>query len=104
MTVRTQLLLIMIHLLYGMLVYGLCKINYYLIKNEVGLLKVFITFLFVIDFSFLYLITIYKLTYGIFSYYYLICFAVGFLFAHIVKRRVNVTNIFQKLIDRYKKK
>ena len=99
MNILDQLKAIGFNFIYGFIIYYVIIINYYFIKNEVLILKLLISFLFLIDFTAVYLIIIYKLNYGVFSFYYLITFVLGYILSIKIKKYVNQVIIKKKTID-----
>jgi len=91
--------MLVINFSYGLMVFGVCIINYFFIKNEVPIVKFLLTLIFALDFSILYLIIIYKLNFGMFNYYYLLAFTAGFYSGYIIKKHVNMTTIVKRIID-----
>ena len=100
----TQLLLIVFNFLYGIITLIGIYLNYLFIRNESLLIKILVSLLFALDYSFFYLVIIYKINYGIFHLGYLVFFVFGMIFAFCVKKRVKKTKCILKIIDRLKKK
>jgi len=94
---NVQVITLLFNLLYGFLFFFICKLNYFLVKSEVILLKVFVTVICVLDISMIYLIIIYKLNFGIFHIYYFLFFLLGFYIAH--KSDVKIMSTIKKSID-----
>ena len=104
MTSLDQLIILLFNLLYGVIIYFITIINYYFIKNEVIIVKIMISTLFVIDFTFIYLLAVYKINYGIFHIYYLFTFILGYLIGNIIKKHVKLTKFYFKIIDTYRQR
>ena len=104
MSSRLQLLMLCINYIYGFCFFYIILINYNFIKNEVLLLRIIITVLCIMDITILYLIIVYKFTYGVFHIYYLITFILGYMNAISVKKHVKLTINVQKLIDTIKRR
>lgn len=104
MSAHLQLLLLLFNFFYGFIICIVASINYKLIKNEVKILKVLITLLASLDFTFLYLVCIFKINSGIFHIYYLLSFSLGFVFCKYVKNRVKFLAFLKKIIDTLKKR
>ena len=92
-----QLLLLLINFFYGQLVFCSMLLNYFFIKKEPIIVKILLTSLFTIDITILYLIIIYKINYGIFHYYYLFSFGIGFYFAYFFKKKCKkIDNLWKR--------
>ena len=104
MNAKEQIIVLLFNFIYGFIIYFVSILNYRLIKNETLILKIMITFLFLVDFTFIYLAIIYKLNYGMFHIYYIIMFILGYILSINVKKRVNKTIFSLKSIDTSKKK
>ncbi len=99
MNIIEQITALCFNFIYGFIIYYAVIINYYLIKNEVLIVKLLITFLFLIDFTAIYLIIIYKLNYGMFHIYYVIAFVLGYILSIKVKKSVKRVKTKRLSID-----
>lgn len=79
MTVKIQLILLVISFCYGIIFYFLTKFNIFLIKNLSIFVKFLITFIFIIDMVLVYIFLVYKINSGIFHFYFLLAMIVGFI-------------------------
>lgn len=95
MIVSLQLISLLINFIYGFILFFLSYINYLFIEKEPLLVKILITLVFMLDYTFLYLIIFYKLTSGIFHIFYLFIFILGYYVGYIFK----INSVFKKTID-----
>lgn len=99
MTAWLQLLTIVINVIYGFILFFITYLNYLFIKDEPVIVKILITLVFMLDYTFIYLIIFYKLTSGIFHIYYLPAFMLGYYIAYKLKWHVKVLSKIKELID-----
>ena len=104
MSASLQLISLFFNLIYGFIIYYVFTFNYFLIKNETKFLKVLITTVFMFDFTYIYLLLIYKINNGYFHIYFLLMFIIGFIIAIYVKKYVNKTKKYLKIFDSSSKK
>ena len=100
MSALLQLISLFFNLIYGFIIYYVAIFNYWFIRNETRFLKLLITCVFMFDFTFIYLVLIYKINSGYFHIYYLLMFSIGFILAIYVKKHVNLTKFLKKLFDK----
>lgn len=99
MNILSQITALCFNFVFGFIIYYAVILNYLFIKNEVLILKILISFLFLIDFTVLYIIIIYKLNYGLFHIYYIIVFVLGYILSITVKNHVKIMIMKKKTID-----
>ncbi|MBR4230768.1 MAG: hypothetical protein IKR74_01250 [Bacilli bacterium] len=99
MNVNEQITALCFNFIYGFTIYYAVIINYLFIKNEVLIVKLLITSLFLIDFTIIYLMIIYKLNYGMFHIYYLIAFVLGYILSLKIKKSVKLVKTKKLSID-----
>ena len=99
MNVNEQITALCFNFIYGFIIYYAVIINYLFIKNEVLIVKLLITSLFLIDFTIIYLMIIYKLNYGMFHIYYLIAFVLGYILSLKIKKSVKLVKTKKLSID-----
>jgi hypothetical protein len=104
MTSLTQLIVLLFNFLYGIIIYFITIINYFFIKNETTIVRIMISILFIIDFTFIYLLSVYKINNGIIHIYYLFTFLIGLFIGYIIKKHVKLTKFFLKIIDTYRQR
>ena len=75
----TQLTLILLSYIYGILFYLLAKYNLFITKNLSTLLKYIITFIFIIDIVIIYIYLVFQINKGIFHFYFLLSLFLGYL-------------------------
>lgn len=75
----TQVFIIIISYLYGLIFYLLAKYNFWLIKNLKKIGQYLITGIFLIDIVILYIYIIYHINRGIFHIYFLLALFLGYL-------------------------
>lgn len=91
MNVFTQILVFSFSFLFGFCFYITSKLNKFLIHDKNSFIKLFITFIFVLNHVLIYLIVLYKINYGIFHFYFLVMLILGYLFSvYICKKRNKI--------------
>ena len=104
MIVSLQLLALLINFLYGFILFFLSYINYLFIKKEPVLVKILITVVFMLDYTFVYLVIFYRLTSGIFHIFYLFLFILGYYTAYKFKVNGILKKIFNLIVKKIPKK
>ena len=94
MTSKMQLISFLISFLYGMLFYYLTFINFNLIKDLKKIFQHILTFIYVLDMTFIYIIIFYKLNNGYFHIYFILTVILGFILSFIMSKylgsKINV--------------
>ncbi len=99
MTSNMQLISFVVSFIFGLSFYFLTYLNFQLIKDLKKIIQHFLTFLYVLDMTFIYIIIFYKLNNGYFHIYFILMVIVGFLTGTLVKKylisKINVKRKFK---------
>lgn len=95
----TQLTIICLSYLYGIIFYLLARYNFNLIKNLKALGKYFITLIFIIDIVIFYIYIVYHINRGIFHIYFLLAIFLGYL-----TMALNCEKVVKFMSKKFKKK
>lgn len=95
------LFVLIINILIGIIYFFVSKFFYKLFLNIDKLIKYVLTMIFSFDLAILYILFMYKINYGIFHFYYLICFLLGYIMSYrFINKYVKKCKIY--LINRFK--
>lgn len=99
----TQLFIIFISFIYGMIFFLLTKYNLLITKKLNTFLKYLITFIFITDIVIIYIYLIYKINLGIFHIYFLLCMFLGYalmnnLYSRLIKVLIRIKKKMKKTV------
>lgn len=104
MSAKLQIISLTYNFLFGFIYYIVLILYYYTTKKEVRIIKYFLILLLTLDMTFLYLILLYKINYGMFHIYYFILFFLGMLLSHRGCQKAKKMSIKNKILDRILKR
>lgn len=78
MDINTQLILFLVSFFLGFIFYAFSHFIYILVHKKQKIYQFWINLIFVLDFDFLYLLILYKVSFGMFHIYFLLVFILGF--------------------------
>lgn len=97
-----QIITIIINLFLGIFLFYFSLVNYKFINKEPLILKLLITLLFCLDFTFIYLFIFYKLVDGIFNLYYFIYLTIGYFLGYKLYKNVKLMSNLKLILDKLK--
>ena len=99
MNSKMQLLSFLVSFLYGIIFSFLTIFNFKIIENYKVYLKHILTFIYVLDMTFIYIIILYNLNKGYFHIYFILTVILGFLIGLYLKKKIfckiNVKHLFK---------
>ncbi len=104
MSAKLQIISLTYNFLFGFIYYIILKLYYYMTKNEVRIIKFSLILFLTFDMTFLYLVLLYKINYGMFHIYYFILFFLGMFLSHKVCKKAKKMSIKNKMLDRILKR
>lgn len=90
MTLKIQIISLIISFLYGIFFSILLNINYKLIYNDNKLIKIISTFLFIVFNSLLYFLILLKINNGIVHIYCLLSLILGFIIYDFILKKIHM--------------
>lgn len=98
-----QLFSFFISFIYGAIFFLLTRLNFYFIEKLSNHLKMFITFVFVIDIVIIYSLIMYKVNNGNLHIYFVCMVLIGFLTAYLTKIDNIIKNFINSIVKKCKK-
>ena len=89
MNYKLQIISFIFSFVFGMFFYGTSLLNYKLIKKCSKFMKYFVSVVYVIDISLLYVLFMYKINYGVIHIYFIIVLFLGFYLASIYSKHLR---------------
>lgn len=97
-----QLYSFFVSFMYGAIFFVLTRLNFYIIEKLSNYLKLFITFVFVIDIVIIYSLIMYKINNGYLHIYFICMVLIGFLIAYLTKLDNFIINIGNLVVKKCK--
>lgn len=101
MNYKLQLISFIFSFLFGIFFYFTSLLNYKLIKKQSSFFKYVITTIYIFNISFIYILLMYKINYGIIHLYFLFLLFFGFLFGWIYSKKLRkICKVLSKKLKR----